>query len=121
MNEDTLLADAKQALLDYGWSQGRLLSKDGSLCALGALYQANWSNFVNIFGKAVFDTNNLRVVHYSRTMQYLIEAIEENYPDRVRDKEFISVVSTFNDHPDTTLEDVFAMYEKADAKVQEIV
>lgn len=49
----------------------------------------------------------------------LADIIRENYGDRVADTPF--PVSRFNDHPDTTWQDIEMVLEKAQAKLEESV
>ena len=132
MNEETLIEDAKQALLEYGWSKQWLIdSQTKALCALGSIYQAAEPTFVSKFGQILMDRNVFASVQASAPFRYIVDAIWDNYEDRVwptsmspsdrADLRPITVITLFNDHPDTTLDEVLAVFEKAEARRQETV
>lgn len=59
-------------------------------------------------------------VHHADAFQakdLLMEVIREQFPERL--KRFSENIPTFNDHPDTTFEDVRLVIEKAAIKEQE--
>jgi hypothetical protein len=106
-------------VLNAGWTKGIRENKDGEFCALGALGMASWQD------PWLFDVSGEGDVHL------LAEIVLENFRDRVPDRFQLShrswwdggmsIVALFNNHPDTTKEDVIAVFEKARAKSQEFV
>ena len=92
--------EALRVLAERGWCKGRLESSDGRRCLVGAAaagvvgHQIDW---MEVLG-------NIRAV------------AQEQFPER----RAVGVVD-FNDHPDTTLEDVIAVLEKAAIRRSEAV
>lgn len=86
-----------------GWRKGdygRWDKPDGAVCVLGAC-------------RRVASRSGLSPLAGERSVVTTLDGIVQNdYPDRA------SLVDTFNDHPDTTLDDVIAVVEKARAAEQ---
>ena len=98
------IREAIEVLVRSGWTKATFTDEAGRHCLQGALYEAHCAlpysereTGVPVGGELADD---LRLVN---------RVIEEQYPDR-----FGGVgVSRFNDHPETTLEDVVRVLEKA--------
>ena len=87
-------------LREKGWIKGRY-HMDESSCLLGA---AMMERAVYWFSCGLTANNTL-----------IVSIIESQYPDRIE----FGVVPDFNDHPDTTFEDVEKVLEKAAVKWEE--
>jgi hypothetical protein len=104
---------AAQYLRECGWIKGELGGEyGGPACLVGAC-------------EAVSDYY-LFTEHYQFTEQRVVpilnKIVEEQYPDRLfDDEEDLVPAARFNDHPDTTLDDVVAVLEKAEVRYNERV
>lgn len=88
---------AIEVLAERGWTKGTLEDANG-VCIIGACLHAY----------RFFELSPIR------------DVVEEQYPERVKRPGF-SPVAAFNDHPDTTLEDVILVLEKAAARFDEVL
>ena len=94
------LARRAAALIrEHGLCRGKVRDEQGRLCMYGALHDAA--------GCIVPDVTEM-----------VQQVITEQFPDRVLADRFC-VISLFNDHPDTTVEDVIAVLEKTAAQLEE--
>jgi hypothetical protein len=93
---------AAQRLKKYGWTQGTYGGVAGPNCLLGALSQLQADALI---------------------VSGLAEVIQEQYPDRalINVPAGFGVVVDFNDHPDTTLDDILLVLDKAARKAEEKV
>ena len=106
------IRDAIQVLVRSGWSKESFTDQDGRHCMQGALYaihgQAPWSERYTpraVRGELATD---IRLINH---------IIEEQYPERHGGVG----ISRFNDHPDTTIDDVVRVMEKAAVARDEMV
>ena len=106
------IREAIRVLSRAGWTQDAFTDEAGRHCLQGALYEA--------YGQRPFDARQ-RNVRLSPEMaddvRLVNEVIEAQYPERTGGVG----VSRFNDHPDTTLEDVVKVMEKAAVRKDERV
>lgn len=94
------IREAIELLASRGWTQGRFSDERGSVCLQGALYAA-YGCTPRRPGEAV--TGDL-----AADIRLLNETIAAEYPDR-----YGAVgISRFNDHPETTVDDVVRVLEK---------
>lgn len=94
--------EAIEVLKTVGWGKGLYVSSDGKRCLMGAISRASITQ----------PMSNVR-----RTLTNIEDIILEQFPER-----FISlgaITPNFNDHPDTTLEDVILVLEKAAIRAEE--
>jgi hypothetical protein len=96
-------------LRSKGWRKGGMYGENGSACLIGAIDRvlARPSSSLECFDVAR-DT--------------VLPVIREQFPDRLKPYRNSPTNSTarFNDHPDTTLDDVILVCEKARAAQGEI-
>ena len=95
------IREAIQLLASRGWTQGRFTDDGGSHCLQGALYAAHGCS-PRRPGEAVAGllAEDIRLIN---------ETIAAEYPDR-----YGAVgISRFNDHPETTVDDVVRVLEKS--------
>lgn len=96
---------ALEVLASTGWTKHAFTDDGGRHCLQGALYDAYGLCPDKVTGELADD---VRIVN---------QMIEEQYPDR-----FGAVgISRFNDHPETTLEDVVRVLEKAAIRKDELL
>jgi hypothetical protein len=132
--------DEAKEVLRGNWTKQRMVSRDGSMCLAGGVNQAVNSEYANAVRRMRYDRsldaadpktveplsyiiNTTNEAAYRLGLwETLGEVILENYPERIRKGvHAIGIVSTFNDHPDTTEEEALAMLEKASARWDEQV
>lgn len=95
---------ALEVLARTGWTKHAFTDDGGRHCLQGALYDAYGVCPDRVSGELAQD---VRLVN---------ETIEEQYPER-----FGAVgISRFNDHPETTLDDVIRVLEKAAIRKDEL-
>jgi len=98
------LRDAMDVLARRGWAKGAFTDSGGRHCLQGALYEAH----------AVVPTNAADIAlplpaDLAADVALVNDVIAEQYPER-----FGAVgVSRFNDHDETTVDDVLRVLEKA--------
>jgi len=99
------IREAINVLARRGWTKDAFTDADGRHCLQGALYEAYGVNSC-----AASRHLRLRLAgELARDMRLVNEVVASEYPDR-----FGGVgASRFNDHPETTLEDVVRVLEKA--------
>jgi len=111
MAKENPLWVAKDVLQEKGWTKGHLEAEDGSVCALGAMW----------FGCSV---HVLPDPNIEMGVNILNEVVIEQWPDRATSAELhprnLLETAQFNDHPDTTLDDVLATFDKAAVRWEEI-
>lgn len=78
--------------VEKGWIKHRMEAKDGSLCALQALLKTAQED--RYYGGAGYDA---------------IQILKTNLPDKFK----MNSITYFNDHPDTTKEDILALFDRA--------
>lgn len=106
------IREAIRVLSRTGWTKDAFTDASGRHCLQGALYQAH--------GERPFDER--QVGHpvsggLAVDVRLVNEVIVTEFPDRSG-----SIgVSRFNDHPDTTLDDVLLVMEKAAVRKEERV
>lgn len=88
-----------EVLGKYGWHQGGFGNKRVGFCLLGAVKESriSYNDTISIF----------------HTEEYFIirDVILEQFPERLQ--KTVDIVPLFNDHPDTKVEDVIMVMEKA--------
>lgn len=106
------IRDAIELLARRGWTQGRFTDDSGRHCLQGALYEAHrcQPRTPGRLGHSVSGA-------LAADLRLMNETIEAEYPER-----FGAVgVSRFNDHPDTTIDDVVRVLEKAALRRDEAI
>ena len=103
---------AIEVLASTGWTKQAFTDDAGRHCLQGALYEAH--GVVPRCG----DKPGLALTEdLAADVRMVNHVIEEQYPDR-----FGAIgVARFNDHPETTVDDVVRVLEKAAARSDEIV
>ena len=97
---------AIEVLAARGWTKGAFADDSGRHCLQGALYESHGCQPAAALTRELRD--DVRVVN---------EVIEAEYPDR-----YGAVgISRFNDHEDTTLDDVVRVLEKAALRRDEVL
>ncbi len=109
----TLERKAIEQLRTRGHCKGMLSNPRWEVCALGALYSA-------LYGVPVYGHQDVEETH-PEVMQRLHRIVEEQYPDRLAgvSDDGYSILSAFNDHPDTTTEDVERVFTKSAIEAEE--
>jgi hypothetical protein len=111
---------AIEVLAERGWNQGGLVGAGGRVCALGALSIA-------CYGNPHLDTEGM--THSARTSAHqamgeawlqAADVVKEQFPERVVGVGTDLPLARFNDHPDTTLDDVILVLEKAAVRAEEV-
>lgn len=99
------IREAIEVLARRGWTKDSFTDTDGRHCMQGALYEAHGVNMI-----ACSSPVRLAVEGDLASDMALLNAIvQSEYPDR-----FGAVgTSRFNDHPETTIDDVVRVMEKA--------
>lgn len=87
---------AYEYMKEFGMHKGAAHGPNGSVCVVGACYEVG-----------------------TRPTSILDKIASEQFPDRVNGERPLRAIAAFNDHPDTTLDDVRVVLEKADIKFQE--
>lgn len=99
--------DAIEVLRTKGWTKGNY-SESGKHCAIGALAVAmNEGSNLDIFSYGLVEKSPLAI--------QVGKIAKEQFPDRTS-KGYVTV---FNDHEDTTLDDVIMVFEKAAVWIDE--
>lgn len=103
---------ALELLARTGWVKGHFSDEDGRHCLQGALYEVHGCQprVPGHLGRTVDGD-------LAADLQLLNEIIAAEYPERMG----AVGVSRFNDHADTTLEDVVRVLEKSALRRDEIV
>lgn len=100
---------AIELLASRGWTQGRFTGDGGAHCLQGALYAAH--------GCTPRRPGEVVAGDLSADIRLVNETIAAEYPDR-----FGAVgISRFNDHPDTTVDDVVRVLEKSALRRDELI
>ncbi|MGH9282704.1 MAG: DUF6197 family protein [Acidimicrobiales bacterium] len=106
------IRDAIELLARKGWVKGQFTDETGGHCLQGALYEAHscQPRTLGHLGGGMDGglAADLRLVN---------EVIAAEYPDRVG----AVGISRFNDHPDTTVDDVLRVLEKSAVRRDEAV
>lgn len=99
------LQRAKAEIEDIeNWTKGLPNRYDGKRvmsCAVAAVWDVQLSD------------GELRITRDSPAVIALTEAARQMFPDRIEKKNHKMLVAQVNDHPDTTHEDIMAMYDRA--------
>jgi hypothetical protein len=106
------IREAIRVLSRTGWTKDAFTDGGRRHCLQGALYEA--------YGQCPFDSRQLNTrlsAEMADDVRLVNEVIEAQYPERTGGVG----VSRFNDHPDTTLEDVVLVMEKAALRKDERV
>lgn len=98
------IREAIEVLARSGWAKNAFRDEAGRHCLQGALYEAH-----GLEAPGAEHAHRPVNAAFSTDIRLLNRVIEEQYPDRVG----AVGVSRFNDHPDTTLDDVVTVLEKA--------
>ena len=97
---------AADLLVERGWIKGQAEDNEGHLCMIGAMMHA-LNGALSRAG-----------MYWSQQLDIPTRIIAEQFPDRTRTTS-LSPTSHFNDHPDTTLEDVLLVLDKSGRKYDE--
>lgn len=103
---------AHELLNDGGshWTKGSYVLS-GRFCLIGAVRQS-------IFGEADGYKVNESDPRFISIVLALANAVRALYPSRVTDHDNTSIVINFNDHDETTWEDVEAVLQYAEAELE---
>ena len=104
------IREAIRVLSRAGWTKDSFVDQGGRHCLQGALYESH--------GLRPFDGRQLGVPRspaLADDVRLVNEVVEDQFPERVGGVG----VSSFNDHPQTTLEDVIHVMEKAAVRKDE--
>ena len=107
------IREAIEVLARRGWTQGAFTDDSGRHCLQGALYEA-YGCQPRQHGRLTRTTTNADITADVRLVN---EVIAAEYPDRVG----AVGISRFNDHPETTIDDVVRVLEKSAIKRDELV
>jgi hypothetical protein len=106
------IRQAIEVLAHAGWTKGTFTDEGGRHCLQGALYEAH-----QVQAPQKDDVGTPLCRPLADDVRLVNSVIEEQYPER-----FGAVgVSRFNDHPETTLDDVIRVLEKAAVRQEEQV
>ncbi len=98
------IREAIRVIAEVGWTKDAFADEQGRHCLQGALYEAH--------GLCPFDQRQVGVPvrgEMASDLRLVNEVVTAQFPERAA-----SIgVSRFNDHPDTTLEEVIQVLEKA--------
>lgn len=97
------IREAIEVLARRGWTQGTFTDETGRHCLQGALYEAHGCQPRKPGHCTTADA------HVAADLRLVNETIAAEYPDRVG----AVGVSRFNDHPETTIDDVVRVLEKS--------
>ncbi len=106
------IREAIRVLSRAGWTKDAFTDPSGRHCIQGALYET--------YGLQPFDGRQVGVPltgEMADDVRLVNEVIEAQFPERTGGVG----VSRFNDHPDTTMEDVVRVMEKAAVRKDERV
>lgn len=98
--------------LPGNWCQGRLEDNQGNMCVMGHLNRS-------IAGLDYYSDFSRSHREYCKTYAVIKEVGREQFPERWT-KAMDMSLTIFNDHPDTTEEDVILVMEKAAIKMEEL-
>lgn len=109
----------------FGWIKGSARSHDG-YCAIGAMTVAMGSWRCGVNGPQKLPSPFNKEVEYVKAAERVRGIIKEQFPDRcfgwpAIEFQPIRFVAAFNDHPDTTFDDVRMVLEKTAIKLDEEV
>lgn len=107
------IREAIEVLARRGWTQGAFTDDAGRHCLQGALYEAHGCQ-PRLQGRL---TRTVPDPGVTADIRLVNEVIAAEYPDRVG----AVGVSRFNDHPETTVEDVLRVLEKSAVRRDEQV
>lgn len=89
------------------WYQGDLCGPNESYCGLGHVHNV----YMEVHGDIIPDD----------VWELMDNTAKEQYPDRIDESDSKSLFAMFNDHEDTTEDEVLAILEKVAVKVDEHV
>lgn len=99
------IREAIEVLARRGWTQGTFTDVSGAHCLQGALYEAHGCQ-PRLQGHL---TGTSTSPSLAADLRLVNETIAAEYPERVG----AVGVSRFNDHPETTIDDVVRVLEKS--------
>lgn len=106
------IREAIQLLARRGWTQGQFTDDKGAHCLQGALYEA-----YGCVPRSPGSLGHTLTGELAADIRLLNETIAAEYPDRVG----AVGISRFNDHPETTIDDVVRVLEKSAVRRDESV
>lgn len=119
MTEAEFLGKMIERLQDKGWIQG-VIWEEGFLPANGDLIWDGLSGLKSVKGRACLrgtaelcSAFTLSLYELSQVADLLVAAITELFPERITGKVHWAAVEIFNDHEDTTFEDVLLVIKHA--------
>jgi hypothetical protein len=105
--------DAVIAELRNGWRKGGMYGEDGSACLIGAIDR--------VLSRKQENSTRSALTCFQAASEIVLPVIREQFPERIgRYAVPNNPTARFNDHPDTTLDDVILVCEKARAAQGEI-
>lgn len=105
------IREAIEVLARRGWAQGSFTDETGRHCVQGALYEAHGCQP----RRHGYLSHTSTDPGLAADVRLVNETIATEYPERVG----AVGVSRFNDHPDTTIDDVVRVLEKSAARRDE--
>src|SRR4051794_21517307 len=114
MTQNSIDFDAVIAELRKGWRKGGMYGEDGSACLVGAIDR--------VLSRKQEGSTRSSSACFVVAGKTILPVIREQFPDRLKPYRNSPTNSTarFNDHPDTTLDDVILVCEKARAAQGEL-
>jgi hypothetical protein len=106
-------------VLERGWIKGKFEAEDGC-CLEGAIYRATGIFLLEEEGDVYVESPKLQESYgeFARLTKVVGKVIAEQYPDRQSNRAWPSI-PMFNDAPETTLEDVLLVVDKAQRILEE--
>lgn len=106
------IREAIELLARKGWAQGRFTDESGRHCLQGALYEAHGCQ-----PRTPGRLGHVLDGELAADVRLVNETIAAEYPERMG----AVGVSRFNDHPDTSIDDVVRVLEKSALRRDEAV
>lgn len=114
----TRLREVNELLQTQGWRQGSIGRVGEPVCEIGALrtiYGGEVVLFPNFLCTMNEHLKHRDFMEYMADLNTVHKVIIEQYPDRVTEEDIMEgrAIPVFNDHTDTTLDDIIRVNEKA--------
>jgi hypothetical protein len=107
--------ECKEYLQKNGWTKHYMKDREGRVCMLGSIVGTAEINWNSSYGWN-WDTQRDLIV-------LMRDVILEQFPDRAskNPSDMLRIISSFNDHPDTTEDDAELVFEKTAVKLEELL